>query len=61
MLIDSETILEQVKDEDILIIHTVYGRTIRGHWYDDHILEQLSAAESFTEIGPKEYQRNDVY
>ena len=61
MLMSAETILNQTNDKDILTIHTIYGNTVRGHWYEDHILTQLNAVTSFTQIGPKEYQQNDVY
>lgn len=61
MLRSYETILESVKDADILTIHTLSGAVMRGHWYEDHMLRELCRVNSFTQIGPLEYQQNDVY
>ena len=61
MLRSAETIMARVKDEDILTIHTIYGGVVRGHWYEDHILKQLSEGSAFEQIGELEYQRIDIY
>lgn len=61
MLKSAETIMENVRDEDILTIHTLCGAVVRGHWYEDHIVKQLAEAASFTQIGELEFVRNDIY
>jgi hypothetical protein len=61
MLKSFDTIMEQVKDEDVLTVYTLGGGCARGHWYEDHVLRALCGAKSFTEIRTLVYQQNEVY
>ena len=61
MLRSFDTIMNHVKDEDVLTIYTIGCTCVRGHWYEDHVLRALCSAASFTEIGPLVYQQNEVY
>lgn len=61
MLRSFDTIMNHVKDEDVLTVFTLCGRCVSGHWYEDHVLQALCSAASFTEIRPLVYQQNEVY